>query len=149
MLQSWRQCSTYATSLNTLHYFGMLILAVFPRGRKSPELYNRKCRKNVQTVFYSDRATKLEPNVFLNIYWNKVVPVHANEIAWGGGEGERSCSSTNSSTPDEGDWSSSFLGHFAHGESSPPPTEYENGWVPNRRTGRYRQVVNPLLIPGI
>jgi len=88
MLQSWRQCSTYATSLNTLHYFGMLILAVFPRGRKSPDLYdNRKCRKNVQTVFYSDHAMKLEPNVFLIIYWNKVVPVHAMNLLGGRGKG--------------------------------------------------------------
>ena len=29
------------------------------------------------------------------------------------------------------------------------PTEYEAGWVPNRRTGRYEEVVNPLPIPGI
>jgi len=42
MLQSWRQCSTYATSLNTLRYLGMLILAVFPLDRKPPDLcYNK------------------------------------------------------------------------------------------------------------
>jgi len=69
MLQSWRRCSTYATSLITLRYFGMLILAVFPLGRKPPDLYdNRKFRKNVQTVLYRNHVTKLEPSVFLNSY---------------------------------------------------------------------------------
>jgi len=34
-------------------------------------------------------------------------------------------------------------------KAPPPPTEYEAGLVPNRRTGRCGEVVNPLPIPGI
>jgi hypothetical protein len=80
-----------------------------------------------------------------NIYLYKVVPVHSMKLRGGGGL----------MAPLNLKRQMRVIGHLHSSvtllkeKAPPPPTEYEAGWVPNRRTGRLAEVINPLPISGI